>query len=129
MDLPPTRSTALIDQLPQPAAASRPGDSPPSPVAAPHQRQLEGGPVMARLAQVITAIVTAGIAVMVILPVGQTIVRRFGGDIPGNTSIVQHLTLWAGFLGAVLATLSGEHLSLSTVNLIPVGRLRTAAQV
>jgi len=52
---------------------------------------------------------------MAILPVIEMAVRGFGGSgIPGAQSFVQHLTLWVAFLGAMLATREGRHLSLST---------------
>ena len=42
--------------------------------------------------------------VMVVLPLLEIIVRRlFGVGVPGSGPIVQHLTLWVGFLGAAIA--------------------------
>ena len=35
--------------------------------------------------------------------------------------LAQHITLWVGFLGALLATASGHHLALSTLDLVPEG--------
>jgi tripartite ATP-independent transporter DctM subunit len=69
-------------------------------------------------------------AVMAGLPVLQIIVRKLlGEDIPGAQAIVQHLTLWAGFLGALLATREGKQLSLSTAELLPAGKPRAAAKL
>jgi tripartite ATP-independent transporter DctM subunit len=79
---------------------------------------------------VMTPVVAVVLAVMVSLPIAQSLVRLVRGD--GLTEaglLVQHLTLWAGFLGAVLATIGSSHLSLSTVHLLPAGRPRAAAAV
>ena len=73
--------------------------------------------------------IVAIIAAMAILPTAETIGRRiFGRGIPGSALYVQHLTLWIGFLGAVLATRCGKHLTLATGDLIPAGRVRRTAQ-
>jgi tripartite ATP-independent transporter DctM subunit len=67
---------------------------------------------------------------MVILPVAASLWRRFTGEsIPSATVLVQHLTLWIGFLGALLATRAGKHLHLTTLDLVPEGPARTAVQV
>jgi tripartite ATP-independent transporter DctM subunit len=66
--------------------------------------------------------------VMVLLPVAQTVARRFAdAEISGASVIVQHLTLWVGFLGALLAAGSGKHLALSTGEIIPKGWPRRVA--
>jgi tripartite ATP-independent transporter DctM subunit len=68
--------------------------------------------------------------VMVVLPVVQTVARKFAGaEIPSATVIVQHLTLWVGFLGALLAAGTGKHLALSTVEAIPKGWPRRLANL
>ncbi|BDG09306.1 TRAP transporter large permease [Anaeromyxobacter paludicola] len=65
---------------------------------------------------------------MVALPAGETLSRRLlGRGIPGSAVVVQHLTLWVGFLGALLATAAGKHLALSTAEAIPAGWPRRAA--
>ena len=82
------------------------------------------------------AIVTGNVSViavvlaMIALPVGSIIGRRlFGQAVPGSAVLVQHLTLWVGFLGALLATRFGEHLHLSTLEVVPAGWPRRAAQI
>ncbi len=46
--------------------------------------------------------------VMVALPVVQAVARKVADtEIPSASVIVQHLTLWIGFLGALLAAGSG----------------------
>jgi C4-dicarboxylate transporter, DctM subunit len=68
--------------------------------------------------------------VMTTLPVLEMLLRKlFGAGLPGAQAIVQHLTLWAGFLGALLATREGRHLSMSTAELLPVGKPRAIARV
>jgi tripartite ATP-independent transporter DctM subunit len=68
--------------------------------------------------------------VMVVLPLLEIIVRRlFGVGVPGSGPIVQHLTLWVGFLGAAIAAREGKLLALATGTFIPQGRWRRAADV
>lgn len=81
-----------------------------------------GGTAVERWALV--AIVLA----MVILPTLEAAVRRFtGSSVPGAAVYTEHLTLWVGFIGALLATATGHHLALSTVDLLPE-RLRPWAR-
>lgn len=57
----------------------------------------------------------AALLAMGLLPVAEMAVRGItGSGIPGLQGFVQHLTLWVAFLGAMLATREGRHLSLST---------------
>lgn len=54
------------------------------------------------------------LAVMAFLPVLELILRTFfNTGITGSTEYVQHLALWVGFLGAMLTSREGRHLSLS----------------
>lgn len=81
-----------------------------------------------RLTQAVGLFVGLLALAMVALPVAQALTRKVAGtEIPGATIIVQHLTLWVGFLGALLAAGSGKHLALSTVEAIPEGKPRRAA--
>ena len=65
---------------------------------------------------------------MVILPALEAAWRRLtGSGVPGAAVYTEHLTLWVGFLGAMLATATGHHLALSTVDLLPE-RLRQLAR-
>ncbi|MBT3216307.1 MAG: TRAP transporter large permease subunit [Candidatus Marinimicrobia bacterium] len=53
--------------------------------------------------------------VMVFLPAFETITRLFGRPgVPASAVIVQHLTLWIGFIGAVLAARQNKLLALTT---------------
>ncbi len=49
------------------------------------------------------------------LPAFETISRLFGGSgVPASPVLVQHMTLWIGFVGAVLATRQNKLLALTT---------------
>jgi tripartite ATP-independent transporter DctM subunit len=68
--------------------------------------------------------------VLIAVPAAETLARRFlGRDIPGASVVAQHLTLWVGFLGALLAAGTGRHLALSTADVLPEGWPRRAAAV
>jgi tripartite ATP-independent transporter DctM subunit len=75
------------------------------------------------------ALVAFLLLAMVLLPAFSTVSRRFTGrEFPGAAVLAQHITLWVGFLGALLATASGQHLALSTLDVIPAGRPRATAR-
>ncbi|MEK7705921.1 MAG: TRAP transporter large permease subunit, partial [Myxococcota bacterium] len=60
------------------------------------------------------------IVAMAILPTLEAVSRRLGvAGIPGSLLFTQHLTLWIGFLGALLASGSGKHLALASGALLP----------
>ncbi len=69
------------------------------------------------------------LAAMVLLPLGEIVVRQSGAGIPGALPFEQHLTLWIAFLGASLAAREGRLLALATGTLLPEGRFRSAAAV
>ncbi|HYQ80362.1 MAG TPA: TRAP transporter large permease subunit [Anaeromyxobacteraceae bacterium] len=66
---------------------------------------------------------------MIALPVAATLARRMNWQLPGLAVMVQHLTLWVGFLGALLATRAGRHLHLSAIDAVPPGWPRRAARL
>ena len=67
---------------------------------------------------------------MVVLPLFEIVIRRaFGVGVPASGPIVQHLTLWVGFLGAAMAARDGKLLALATGTFIPPGRWRRAADI
>jgi C4-dicarboxylate transporter, DctM subunit len=75
------------------------------------------------------ALVAFLLLAMVILPAASTVSRRLlGRELPGSAVLAQHITLWVGFLGALLATISGHHLALSTLDVVPQGWPRRAAR-
>jgi len=76
------------------------------------------------------ALVAFLLLAMVLLPAASTLSRRLlGRELPGAAVLAQHITLWVGFLGALLATISGHHLALSTVDVLPAGWPRRAARL
>jgi len=74
--------------------------------------------------------INAVLLIMVALPILEVVLRLVRGEgFQGSAAIVQHLTLWAAFIGALLATRERAHLGLSTSELIPEGKLRNGAQI
>ncbi|PYQ73872.1 MAG: hypothetical protein DMG01_21785 [Acidobacteria bacterium] len=68
--------------------------------------------------------------VMAVLPIAEIVSRRFfGRGIPASGPVVQHLTLWVGFLGAAIAAREGKLLALATGTFIPQGLWRRAADI
>jgi len=67
---------------------------------------------------------------MVALPVTAALWRKVSGQsLVSAAVLVQHLTLWIGFLGALLATRAGKHLHLTTLDLVPAGRPRALVKL
>jgi len=65
---------------------------------------------------------------MIIVPAASSLSRRvFDRELLGSSQLAQHMTLWVGFLGAMLATASGRHLALSTLEVVRAGWRRRAA--
>ena len=57
---------------------------------------------------------------MIVLPTMEALLRRLAGiGLPDAMPYTQHLTLWVGFIGAMLATATERHLALTTVELLP----------
>ncbi len=76
------------------------------------------------------ALVAVLLLAMVLLPAASTLARRIlGRELPGSSVLAQHITLWVGFLGALLATASGRHLALSTLEVVPAGWPRRGARI
>ena len=60
------------------------------------------------------AILVVALLLMALIPVVEFVGRTwFSVGIAGATDYVQHLTLWIGFLGAMLATREGKHLKIA----------------
>jgi C4-dicarboxylate transporter, DctM subunit len=82
------------------------------------------------LARAEDAIASFALLVMVVLPLAEIVTRRaFSRGIPGSGPIVQHLTLWVGFLGAAIAARDGKLLALATGTFIPQGIWRRTADI
>jgi len=85
----------------------------------------DGAPQETRLER---ALVTFLLLAMIVLPAASSLVRRiWDREFPGAAQLAQHITLWVGFLGAMLATTTGRHLSLSTLEAVPPGWPRRSA--
>ena len=82
---------------------------------------MSGGPPVDRVfrrAEEALAILPLG--VMVVLPMIEVFGRRlFGVGVPGSILVVQNLTLWVAFLGAILAARRNQLLALSSALLVP----------
>ena len=66
------------------------------------------------------AFASLALLVMVLLPLCEIVFRRaVGRGIPASGPIVQHLTLWVGFLGAAIAARDGKLLALATGTFVP----------
>jgi C4-dicarboxylate transporter, DctM subunit len=73
-------------------------------------------------------VLTAALLAAMALPLIDAVGRPFGGfHVPGGAPYLQQLTLWLAFLGGLLATREGAHLTLSTSELLGEGRWRRAA--
>src|SRR5439155_22890054 len=82
------------------------------------------------IARVEDAVASLALLVMMLLPLAEIVSRRaFSRGIPGSGPIVQHLTLWVGFLGAAIAARDGKLLALATGTFIPQGVWRRAADI
>ena len=81
-------------------------------------------------ARVEDGVAALALLAMVVLPLLEIAGRRFFGiGVPASGPIVQHLTLWVGFLGAAIAAREGRLLSLATGGFIPEGKGRGAARI
>ncbi len=73
------------------------------------------------------ALAATALAAMVLLPLAEIVARRvFNTGIPGAGPFVQHLTLWVGFVGAMIAAREGELLSLASGTYLPEWARRPA---
>jgi tripartite ATP-independent transporter DctM subunit len=65
-----------------------------------------------------------------LLPLIEALGRHMGGfSIPGSTTYRAQLTLWLAFVGGLLATREGRHLTLSTAEAIGHARVRDWARL
>ncbi len=75
-------------------------------------------------------LLVAALAVATVLPLLDAFGRPLGGfHVPGAGSILQLVTLWTAFVGGLLATREGTHLTLSTAELLGSGRARRFARL
>jgi C4-dicarboxylate transporter DctM subunit len=72
----------------------------------------------------------AALALAALLPLVNMMGRPLGGfHVPGGAAYLQQLTLWLAFLGGLVATREGRHLTLSTAELFGEGRVRRVGRV
>lgn len=65
------------------------------------------------------AVTVGALLLMAALPALEMVLRTlFGAIVPGSSSYVQNLTLWVGFLGAMIASRERRHLNLSAGALV-----------
>jgi C4-dicarboxylate transporter DctM subunit len=89
-----------------------------------------GPHILRSLDSIEDAIAAVAMLAMVLLPLLEIGARRlFGVGVPASGPIVQHLTLWVGFLGAAIAARDGKLLALATGTLIPAGTPRRIADI
>lgn len=77
------------------------------------------------LMRVEVALVSAALLLMVVLKFADVVMRNTGhGGVPEFATIAQHLVVWAGMLGASLATADRRHISIEvfTPLVTPQGR-------
>ena len=71
--------------------------------------------------------VVLGFLAMALIPLVMTVGRWVPGiTIPGAAGWVQHLTLWLGLLGGILATLRSRHLSVAVIHMLNFNKLTPA---
>ena len=82
------------------------------------------------LRRVEEGLLVLALALATLLPLIDAVGRPLGGvHIPGGASYMQQLTLWLAFVGGLVATREGKHLTLSTTELLGEGALRHTAQI
>ena len=60
------------------------------------------------------------LAAMVVLPLVEIVGRPlFDIGVPGSVGLVQHLTMWVAFVGAMIASRQRRHLALATATFLP----------
>ncbi len=75
-------------------------------------------------------LVAVCLAFMVILVLAQIALRNlFNSGIPGGDSMVKHMVLWVGFLGAGLATRDGNHVRIDVASKILPRMIKPFAQI
>ncbi len=71
----------------------------------------------------------AVLALAALIPLTDFVGRPFGNlHLPGGAAYLQQLVLWTAFLGGLLTTREGKHLTLSTTEFLGSGRLRAWLQ-
>lgn len=74
-------------------------------------------------------LIVLSLAVMMVLPLLEIVLRKFKTGLSGSQAIVQHLTFAVGMLGGALAAREGRLLSMSALPAILKGKWKTGAAV
>jgi len=77
-----------------------------------------------RLAAVEGALLVALLATMVTLAFAQVVLRRFGAGLLWGETLLKHMVLWSGFLGAALAARAEKHFAWEAAHLGAPRRLK-----
>src|SRR5437773_6931539 len=89
-----------------------------------------GSRVVTALHRIEGGVLVAAFLVSMLLPLIDAVGRPLGGfSVPGSASYRAQLTLWLAFLGGLLATRDGRHLTLSTAEAIGAAKVRDAARL
>lgn len=89
----------------------------------------EGAGATSFLASVERVLAGGSLVLMAGLPVAELLLRNlFGTGIPGAIGYVQNLTLWVGFLGAVVASRLGQHITISAGTIFLPARFDSVVQ-
>src|SRR5258706_714498 len=92
--------------------------------------QVRQGRIVAVLRRVEGTALVVAFLLSMILPLTDAIGRPLGGFyLYGSATYRSQLTLWLAFLGGLLATREGRHLTLSTAEVIGHARIRNAARL
>jgi TRAP-type C4-dicarboxylate transport system permease small subunit len=82
------------------------------------------------LVRVETVLLVAFLGVMVLLSFSQVVLRNvFGTGLLWADPLVRHLVLWAGFMGAAMATSTDRHISIEAFNKFLPERARHVVRV
>ncbi len=77
-----------------------------------------------RLAAAESALLIALLAVMVTLAFAQVVLRHFGQGLLWGETVLKHLVLWTGFLGAALAAKAEKHFAWEASHVAAPARLK-----
>lgn len=74
-----------------------------------------------RAARLGSALMVLALFALIMIPLLEMVGRRIAGiGIPGAAGWVQHLTLWLGFMGAILASFQKRHLAIATAAVLGI---------
>src|SRR5580765_7593509 len=96
----------------------------------PDEPRRPAGRIATTLHRIEGGVLVAAFLISMILPLIDAVGRKFGGFfLPGAESYRAQLTLWLAFIGGLLATREGKHLTLSTAEAFSKAHVRRAARL